>query len=477
MDELPSVIEAGVTLPMRDYQATALQALLGGVVYLALEQGLGKTRILIEYARAIGASWIAVFCPASVRMVWVNEFVKWWPESPEVVVCNWESFQQSIETRFYPVDTTAVQPLKSKVWVFSYDCMSRDFSPSFLDEIGITPIFDLAICDEAHFLKTPGAARTRAVFEGVRPHATRMIAASGTPAPNHAGELYPPLRALAPETLRSKDGRIASQTQFENAFCKVEDKWFSGRHVRKIVGSKNTDMLRERLEGVMLRMKKKDVLPELPPLDFVVVPIVPSMRGVTAEQLGSYADIISPEMNDDEALRALQSRDESVARMRAVLGMLKATAAAEYLSDFLSGSDKKIVVWAEHHAVIDLLAERLAAHMPVVIDGRTAGAARKAAVDHFLNEPKARIFIGNIVAAGTGLTLIGPNCDCSDAFFVESSYTPGNNLQAAARIHRLGQKDGVLARVFTAAGTIDDRIQSIITRKSKDLAAIFDKGD
>jgi len=109
----------------------------------------------------------------------------------------------------------------------------------------------------------------------------------------------------------------------------------------------------------------------------------------------------------------------------------------------------------------------------VKIDGRTPEKDRRYAIAAFLGDANTRVFIGNIQAAGTGLTLIGPQFPCSDAFFVESDYVPGNNLQAAARIHRLGQRDGVLARVFFARKTIDDRVQSILARKQNELAQIF----
>jgi SNF2 family DNA or RNA helicase len=83
------------------------------------------------------------------------------------------------------------------------------------------------------------------------------------------------------------------------------------------------------------------------------------------------------------------------------------------------------------------------------------------------------MFIGNIQAAGTGLTLVGPQCLCSDVFFVEASYAVGDNVQAAARVHRIGQKAAVVARFLTAHGTIDDRIQDILARKAGDFAKLF----
>ena len=47
--------------------------------------------------------------------------------------------------------------------------------------------------------------------------------------------------------------------------------------------------------------------------------------------------------------------------------------------------------------------------------------------------------------------------ECSDVFFVEADWSPGNNVQAASRIHRIGQKDAVQVWFLTAHGTLDDR--------------------
>jgi len=446
-----------MTPPLRDYQQTALQALLGGAKYLGLEQGLGKTRILIEFARIKNARRIIVFCPASVRLAWEVEVPKWWPNAPRVVL----------------VDKPTDLALQEGFFIISYDRMSR--GEAFLDAILVAPKFDMAFCDEAHALKgSPSKTRrTKAIYFGARKNIERMIAASGTPAPNHAGELYTAFRALAPGKISYADKSIMSQTAFEDAFCKVDYKWFGGRQHRVITGSQNIEQLRPKLKGFLLRMRKKDVLPELPPLDFTTVPIEPSLKGVDQEIIDAFDDILLPDMSDDEVLKTLAATGEQAARLRSALGLAKVGPAAEYLVDFLEESRTKIVVWGVHHVVIDTLVEKLAAFNPVKIDGRSSQLDRRFAIDSFLNKSSCRVFVGNIVAAGTGLTLIGPRCECSDAFFVESSYTPGDNLQAAARIHRLGQKDGVLARVFTARRTIDDRIQSIISRKSKELAELF----
>ena len=57
--------------------------------------------------------------------------------------------------------------------------------------------------------------------------------------------------------------------------------------------------------------------------------------------------------------------------------------------------------------------------------------------------------------------------------FVEPSFSASDNVQAACRVHRIGQNDAVVARFLTAHGTLDDRIQSILARKAQDFSALF----
>ena len=62
--------------------------------------------------------------------------------------------------------------------------------------------------------------------------------------PNHAGELFPILYALFPDAIRKTDGKVMKQYDFEEAYCQIENKWFSpARPTRVIVGSKNLEAL------------------------------------------------------------------------------------------------------------------------------------------------------------------------------------------------------------------------------------------
>jgi len=447
--------------PMYPFQSAAAADIVAGKqVYLGFDPGLGKSRTALDAAQRRKAKRILVIAPASGRYVWESEARKWAPSMPFHIVSN----------------ITNLSMLKRDgIVVVTYGLLSQKDSP-FAKIIASGEPFDMTVLDEAAAVKNPGANRTKAILGKMLPKLGYVLPLSGTPAPNHAGELYPILKALWPKALAHTlmPDRTMLQWEFEDAFCRVTSKRFGGGpSIRVIEGSKNLDELRRRLDGFMIRVKKEDVLKDLPSIRYDTVPVE-----VDISTNSALSGVSFPEgLGDEDMLKYLSGAtgDEHIMRLRRILGLAKTKASIEYLDDFMTNlpGDKKILVFAHHKEVISFLVQGLQNWNPVGIVGSSTQAERSNAVMAFLQNPHARIFIGNIQAAGTGLTLVGPKCRCSDVFFVEASYSVGDNVQAAARVHRIGQHEGVVARFLTAHGTIDDRIQSILARKAKDFEQLF----
>lgn len=449
---------------IRPYQQAAVHALFTGEAkYLAAEQGLGKTLMAIEFARQINAKKILVLCDATGKLVWVSEVHKWAPGAKT----------------FMPRAAGHVGLLKSRtspLWnIVNYDKISR--GQDYVDALIEDGPYDLLVLDEAHRLKSTSSKRTLAVFNPrnrcLSNVSRRVLPMSGTPAPNHAGELYVPLRSLAPEIVTKPGGGVMSLMEFEDRYCHVDMRHIgNGRPVRVIKGSRNIQDLRARMGSFMLRLTKKDCLKDLPPLQFVTTPI--SIGKEAADTLKGFSGVDLSAATDEDILRVVQAGGDHIARDLQLLGLAKAAAAGAFLRDFLDENQRKIVVWANHHTVIDEMMKQLQSFRPVKIDGRDAQTVRAASIDTFLKDPACRVFIGNIQAAGTSITLLDENTKPTDEFFVESRTVPGDNLQAASRIHRVGQNSGVLARVFVANDVpLDVRVQEIITRKTNDLTELF----
>jgi SWI/SNF-related matrix-associated actin-dependent regulator 1 of chromatin subfamily A len=446
-----------MTEPLYTFQKQAAdRAAKGEQVYLGFDPGLGKSRTALEIAQRRGAKRVLVICPASGRYVWQSEVLKW--GAGKVTVIN---------------GTADLGKLKNEgIIVVTYGLISKKESP-FVSVIMKGAPFDLTVLDEAAAVKNPGSNRTKAILTKMLPKLGYVLPMSGTPAPNNASELYAILRALYPKALDTGSGSILNQWQFEDEFCHVVSKRFgNGPSVRVIQGNRNAPELRRRIASFMIRVRKEEVLKDLPPIRYDVVPLPLPAGTVTA------VPVVPDGLSDDDLLKWLSvSSDEHVMRVRRVLGLVKTQPAIEYIDDFLAflPEPKKLLVFAHHKEVIAKLAEGLAGWSPAIITGASTPAERTNSVDRFLGRTSrpTRLFIGNIAASGTGLTLVGPTCKCSDVIFVEASYSVGDNVQASARVHRIGQNEAVVARFLTAHGTMDDRIQSILARKAKDFDQLF----
>ena len=442
--------------PLYSFQSGVIPKIVRGEpTYLGFDPGLGKSRTALEAAKAKDVKRLLIVAPASGRYVWERECRKWWPEMPFTLVRG-------------PDD---LRPRTGALLV-TYGLLSQKRSP-VAAAIAVDRAFGMTILDEAAAVKSSGANRTKAVLQTMLPKLGYLLPMSGTPAPNHAGELYTILRAVYPKAILKTSGTPMLEYEFQDAFCRVVEKRFArgSQPVRVIEGSKNMPELRRRMEGFMVRVRKADVLKDLPAIRWDVVPVQP--------KLDSLAPLpaVPAGLSDEDLLKWLSGAGgDHVMRLRRLLGVAKADAAIEYIDDFLTNlpQDRKVLVFAHHREVIKVLDAGLGNWSPAVVTGSSSPGERTVAINRFLENDRCRVLIGNIQAAGTGLTLVGPRCRCSDVFFVEATYSVGDNHQAACRVHRIGQRDGVVARFLTAHGTIDDRIHSVLARKAQDFEQLFD---
>ena len=185
---------------------------------------------------------------------------------------------------------------------------------------------------------------------------------------------------------------------------------------------------------------------------------------------GPEGEAILAVLRDANGEKDLAKLVVHVAELRRITGLAKVQPVIEQLKDELAGGLKKIVLFAHHKDVITGLLDGLKDYNPVALFGGVSPSARQTAIDSFQNNPEIRIFIGQLAAAGTAITLTA----ASDVLFIESSWVPAENAQAAMRVHRIGQKDSVLIRFATLAGSLDEWITETVRRKTAVLSELFD---
>jgi SWI/SNF-related matrix-associated actin-dependent regulator 1 of chromatin subfamily A len=222
----------------------------------------------------------------------------------------------------------------------------------------------------------------------------------------------------------------------------------------------------------MLRRTKEQVL-DLPPLfvnNLMIDAAIPrDLKELEAELGPAVVKALRRyEAGDDTALSAIQTH---VARLRRLIGSIKAPEVARVLSDRLEGNEgQPVICFAWHSEVVESIRDRLRAsgYRVATIVGADSQPARQRAVDDF-QAGKLDCIIGNIQAAGVGITLTASRYE----IFAESSWVPADNAQAMMRAHRIGQKHAVNVDFATLARSIDETIEAANMRKARDFSRIF----
>jgi hypothetical protein len=95
---------------------------------------------------------------------------------------------------------------------------------------------------------------------------------------------------------------------------------------------------------------------------------------------------------------------------------------------------------------------------------------RQKAVDNFQNDPACNLFVGNIRAAGVGLTLTAS----AHVIFAELDWVPGNMMQCEDRCHRIGQHDSVLIQLLALEGSLDAVMANTLIEKQEIIEQALD---
>ena len=429
---------SGLQGELYPFQAEAVAFLesKSGRALIADDMGLGKTIEAIAYLQLHPELRPAIIVsPAFLKLNWQRECIKWM-NRPNVEIIS--------GTRPYRT--------RGSILIINYDILSAWYQA--LRE----RLPEIIIFDEAHFIKTSSAKRTKAskmLVKGIN----HIIGLSGTPIENRAIELYNIINMLERSLFPNK-------WHYIERYCALKHNGFGWNYN----GSSNSQELHQILTStIMLRRRKNEVLKELPDKTNAFIPVELEKPSEYKLAERDFIAWIAKEKGLEAAQRASNAETFSTIeglKQLAVKGKL--SHAKEWIRDFLE-SGNKLVVFATHHFVIDELMKEFG-ELAVKVDGRVSMSDRQNAVDKFQNDENVRLFVGNIEAAGVGITLTA----ASDVAFLELPWTPAKLTQAADRVHRIGQKNSVTIYYLLANDTIEERIAHILDNKSKTVSRILD---
>ncbi|KKN02495.1 hypothetical protein LCGC14_1117210, partial [marine sediment metagenome] len=286
-----------------------------------------------------------------------------------------------------------------------------------------------------------------------------ILGLSGTPIDNQPIEFYNILKLIRPTLFPSK-------WSYAHDFCDAKHNGFAW----DFTGASNIDKLYKIVQRVMIRRKKIDVLPELPPIVRSVIPMEIDNRTAynkVADQVVQELKTKELENPDRQSMNALAMVLFERLKQAAVDGKMEF--AINWIQDYIDAGEKLIVFAWHKKTVADLL--KHFGDIAVSTRGANTPTKRQEAVDRFQLDPAVRLFIGNLKRDGVGHNLTAASATCH----VELGWTSALHDQAEARPHRIGQEaDSVNAYYLLAVDTVEEDVAAIIDHKRKVLGQILD---
>jgi SWI/SNF-related matrix-associated actin-dependent regulator 1 of chromatin subfamily A len=417
------------------------------------EMGVGKGIQAIGVINALGDNLerILIVCSATMRLVWREELERWLVRRCSIGVAGIDPVTEQILARV-------------NILIVNYDRLGK------MRSLILGRRWDLAILDESHFFKTPEAQRSRIALS-IR--ASRRLALSGTPIPNGRPiEFHPILSWLDPNRWPP-----TSRFSFAERYCGARHTSFGW----DLNGASNTAELAEVLRAsVMIRRTKAEVLPQLPPKLRRVVEITPSidLKALVDREFDAFKQWqnapgqdngLSSRIRTNVFVRGLDW--ERLSHARLALALAKVPIVAGFVRETLEAGSGKIVLFAHHREMIARLAESLSFAHPVLLHGGTAPKERKRAIEQFKTDQKTRVFIGQIQAAGLGITLAPASSHC---VFAELSWVPSELSQCEDRLHRIGAQDNILVQHLVLSGSLDAIMVRVLIKKQRVLDSVLE---
>ncbi len=434
-----AALPAGFTGTLRSYQQSGVSWLIylreaGLGALLADDMGLGKT---VQALAAITGRTLVV-CPTSVLATWAAETAR---------------FRPDLRVSLYHGPGRALDP-DADVTLTSYALLRLDART--LGQVN----WDTAVLDEAQMIKNPHSQVARAAH---RLRAGFRMVLTGTPIENRLDELW-------------------SLLQFTNPGLLGERPRFQRRYARPIARGDGdaARRLRARIRPFLLRRRKAEVTPELPPrtTTTLLVELDPEERALyDAIRATTRADVVAKLRAGGNLMAALEAllRLRQASCHRALVPGQHADSSAklaELLSrlDLTVASGHKALVFSQWTSLLDLVEPHLhAAGIDFTrLDGSTRD--RGAVVERFQGADGPPVLLVSLKAGGTGLTLTAAD----HVFLLDPWWNPAVEDQAADRTHRIGQERPVSIYRLVAADTVETRILALQEQKRALVAAALE---
>jgi SWI/SNF-related matrix-associated actin-dependent regulator of chromatin subfamily A-like protein 1 len=423
--------------PPLEHQKTAIEKLVGSKRFiLADDMGLGKTTSTIIAALETDIKKILIICPASLKINWEREIRNYTDRS--VYICEGKNF--STEHDFVIVNYDIIKNF--------YDLKDKENSPITKGN------FDLVIIDEAHYISNPQAQRTKLINSFVK-DVEYLWLLTGTPMTSRPINYYNLLNLIESPVAQNWMAYVIR-------YCQGYQFKAGNRKVWNVNGASNLEELRDRTSRQVLRRLKEDVL-DLP--EKIITPIYLRLKSKKYEELmGEYYEWYNK--HPDES-RSLTVQFNKLMKVRQVIAEEKILNTIEVVENILE-LNKKVIIFTNFTDTLHKIHSHFG-KKAVYLDGTCSKVQRQYAVDQFQENDKVKVFIGNLQAAGVGITLTAGEA----VIFNDLSFVPAHHQQAEDRAYRYGQKNCVSVYYPLFDNTIEGVIYDMLINKKNIIDTVM----
>ena len=423
--------------PPLSHQKEAIEKLVGSKRFiLADDMGLGKTTSTIIAALETGAKKILIICPASLKINWEREIANYSDRSCYIA----EGKKFSTEHDFV---------------IINYDILKNFHDPKNKENsLLVKSGFGLVILDEAHMISNAQAQRTKIINNFVK-DIKRVWLLTGTPMTSRPMNYYNLLNII--------ESPVAQNWMaYAIRYCQGYQFRAGNRKVWNVTGASNLEELRDRTSSQILRRLKEDVL-DLP--DKIITPVY--LRTSSKEYkdlMGEYYEWLE---NKKEESSSLTVQFSKLMKVRKVIANEKAKETIEFAQNIID-QGKKVIIFTNFTDTLQTIYNHFGKEA-VYLDGSCNKVQRQHAVDQFQDNEKIKVFVGNLKAAGVGLTLTSAEV----VIMNDLSFVPAEHAQAEDRAYRYGQKNNVLVYYPIFENTIEGVIYDILNTKKKIIGTVM----
>ena len=420
-----------------EHQKVAIEKLVGSKKFiLADDMGLGKTTAAIIASLETNVKKILIICPASLKLNWEREIKNYSDRS--VYICEGKNF--STEHDIVIINYDIVKNF--------YDLKDKENSPITKGN------FDLIIMDEAHYVANPQSLRTKLINSFVK-SSEYLWLLTGTPMTNRPINYYNLLNLIESPVAQNWMAYVIR-------YCQGYQFKAGNRKVWNVNGASNLEELRDRTSRQVLRRLKEDVL-DLP--EKIITPIYLRLKSKKYEELmGEYYEWYNKNPNESKSLTVQFNK---LMKVRQAIAEGKVTDTIELIENILE-QGKKVIVFTNFTDTLQQIHTHFG-KKSVYLDGTCSKAQRQYAVDQFQENEKISVFVGNIQAAGVGITLTAGEA----VIFNDLSFVPAHHQQAEDRAYRYGQKNCVSVYYPIFDNTIEGVIYDMLINKKNIIDTVM----